>query len=75
MRRSDGYRPPMEPDDLLMAADVARLAGVTSDTVRTWADRGVLPVHRTANGTRLFLRADVDVWLAARKSVAESRRC
>lgn len=54
-------------DDLLTPAGVARLANVTPQAVRLWADQGRLPVLRTASGIRLFRRADVEHHLADRE--------
>jgi excisionase family DNA binding protein len=54
------------PGDLLTTGDVAKVAGVTPPTVVRWADEGKLPVSRTASGVRLFMRADVEAYLARR---------
>lgn len=59
------------PDDLLTAADVARMAGRTVATVSRWAIAGVLPTAAQANG-RVFRRADVDAFLEARRTGAAS---
>lgn len=53
--------------DFLTPAEVARLAGVTPQCVRVWADSGRLPVLRTSGGLRLFRRADVTHHLANRQ--------
>jgi len=48
-------------DELLTAADAARLLGITPATVRIHADRGRLPVaQRTPGHMRLFRREDVE---------------
>ena len=44
-------------------SEAARLLGVHPSTVRSWADSGKLPVHRTAGGHRRFLRSDIDALL------------
>lgn len=44
----------------LRPVDVARLLGVHPDTVRRWADAGVLPYWRSPTGQRRFRRADID---------------
>lgn len=54
-------------DEFLTAQDVAKIAGVTTASVRLWADLGKLPVRRTAGGMRLFVREDVLRWLAVRQ--------
>lgn len=59
--------------DLLMSADVARLAGVTPATVRWWETHGLLPAKKTTSGRRVFLRSDVDVFLAERQQAAAQR--
>jgi excisionase family DNA binding protein len=62
--------PTHHPDELLMAQDVARMADVSADTVRAWADKGVLPVAKTPSGVRFFRRRDVDAFLAKRRAEA-----
>ncbi len=44
----------------LTTAQVARIAGVASTTVKRWADEGVLPFERTAGGHRRFARTAVE---------------
>jgi excisionase family DNA binding protein len=59
--------------DLLTVHDVAKLAGVTTQTVRTWADAGTLePYARTGGGIRIFLRSAVDAFLEKRRDEAAS---
>lgn len=53
----------------LQTSDVARLAGVSAETVRLWANIGKLRPVVTAGGRRIFDRADVDRFLAARENV------
>lgn len=53
--------------EVLLTSDVAREAGVTPACVRVWADQGRLPATKTVSGRRLFSRADVDRFLAARR--------
>lgn len=47
-------------DQWLSLGDAARLLGVHPSTLRTWADHGEIPSHRTAGGHRRFRRADLD---------------
>jgi excisionase family DNA binding protein len=55
-------------DELLTAADAARLLGITPATVRVHADRGHLPVaQRTTGQMRLFRREDVEKFRQARE--------
>ena len=47
--------------DLMTAGEVSKLlADVTPATVRSWGDKGLLPVQRTHSGMRLFNRSDVE---------------
>lgn len=41
-------------------SEAAELLGVHPSTVRSWADQGKLPVHRTAGGHRRFLRSEIE---------------
>ncbi len=54
----------------LTLSDVAAVLGVHPSTVRSWSDRGLLPVHRTRGGHRRYLRAEVDLWIAAHRNQA-----
>lgn len=67
---------------LLQTVDAARLAGVTQSAISRAAREGRLRVDaRTAHGTRLFRRADVELYRRARltrlarqlRAVAEPR--
>jgi DNA-binding transcriptional MerR regulator len=44
----------------MIASEVAKIKGVTPAAVRAWEQRGILPAKRTATGTRLFARSDVE---------------
>lgn len=60
--------PDREPaaDELLTPQKAAALLGVTPDTIRKWANRGVLPSRRVRPGShRRFLRSDVEALAAA----------
>ena len=47
--------------EFLLVKEVARLLGVSPNTVRTWADSGKLPEHRhPVNNYRLFKLKDVE---------------
>ena len=52
-----GLRP---DDDILTRREVARLFGVTSAAVATWARRGRLPEIRNETGRPRYRRADVE---------------
>lgn len=57
--------------DFLTTGEVARLANVSDTAVRLWEAAGRLRCLRTERGQRVFLRGDVDRWLAQRKADAE----
>lgn len=46
--------------EVLSVSEVARKLGVSSQTVRDWADHGKLPAMRTCGGQRIFLERDVE---------------
>ena len=47
--------------EYLHTAEAAEYLGVHHNTIRNWAARGELPMHRNpVNGYRLFKRADLD---------------
>src|SRR5438477_246201 len=49
-----------DPSAFLLTSEAARLAGVSSETIRSWARGGRLPALMTPTGVRLFAREDVD---------------
>jgi excisionase family DNA binding protein len=50
--------------DYLHTAAAAEYLGVSQNTIRKWAARGDIPMHRNpANGYRLFKRSDLDKFL------------
>ena len=53
-------------DEWLTPRQAAALIGVTADTVRKWANDGILPSQRTRpGGHRRFLRSDVDALVSS----------
>ena len=47
--------------EYLHTAAAAEYLGVAHNTIRKWAARGEIPMHRNpANGYRLFKRSDLD---------------
>lgn len=48
----------------LSLSEVAEVLGIHPSTVRSWADQGKLPVHRTQGGHRRFRRSEVDLLVA-----------
>jgi len=68
------------PDDLdsygtvMSPEDVASVLGVSTPTVRTWINQGVLPGRRMAGGRRLFvLKQDLRHFLESQPLLAEER--
>ena len=57
-----------EQREFLEVGQVARLGEVSVATVRSWEAAGKLAARRTAGGQRLFERADVEIFLAARRA-------
>lgn len=50
--------------EYLQTAAAAEYLGVAQNTLRKWAARGDIPMHRNpANGYRLFKRTDLDRFL------------
>jgi excisionase family DNA binding protein len=52
----------------LSLRDAARLLGVHPGTVRSWSDKGLLPVYRTRGGHRRFKRHEVELWASTSRS-------
>ena len=53
--------------DWLSLSEVAELIGVHPSTIRSWANVGRLPAHRTDGGHRRFRRTDIDLWMHAQE--------
>jgi excisionase family DNA binding protein len=50
--------------EYLRTAAAAEYLGIAHNTIRKWAARGEIPMHRNpANGYRLFKRSDLDAFL------------
>ena len=50
--------------EYVKTAEAADLLGVAQNTLRKWAERGEIPMHRIpANGYRLFKRSDLEKFL------------
>ncbi len=54
-------------ENWLSLSQVAQVLGVHASTVRSWADQGRLPVHRTQGGHRRFRREEVDLCMQAQR--------
>jgi excisionase family DNA binding protein len=50
-------------EEWLSLGEAAQSLGVHPSTVRSWADQGMLPAHRTPGGHRRFRKQDVDMQL------------
>lgn len=62
----------MEKGDWLGLSEAAELLGVHPSTVRSWADEGKIPVHRTAGGHRRFRRSEIERWTSTHHTVPSS---
>jgi excisionase family DNA binding protein len=60
-------------ETLLTSADAARLLNLTPARVRQIAAAGGLPHLRTASGTRLYKRSDVEGYARARRGGGDER--
>lgn len=56
----------------LNLSDAAALLGVHPSTLRSWADRGDIPAHRTPGKHRRFRRADIEQWANSRREAHHS---
>ena len=60
--------------EYLQTAEAAEYLGVAQNTIRKWAARGDIPMHRNpANGYRLFKREDLKKFLAKVARPQQSR--
>jgi len=60
MTRSGEYAPPNADPNLLTRSEVARILGVSPNTVTRWAREGRLPSQVTLGGHHRFLRSVVE---------------
>lgn len=56
----------LEPRGLLTVGQVAGLAGVSTDTIRSWERKGLLKAQRTPGGQRRFDRAEIEEFVRQR---------
>lgn len=55
---------PTKLTEYVQTAEAAEILGVAQNTLRKWANRGEIPMHRNpVNGYRLFRRADLEAFL------------
>lgn len=60
-----------QPDDeLVTVSEAARISFLSVDTIRRYADKGLLPVSRTPTNHRRFKRSDVEALIASSPSGA-----
>lgn len=52
-----------QPSERIPIGDVARMLGISVDTVRRWEAEGRLSAVRTLGGQRRFLRSEVEALL------------
>jgi excisionase family DNA binding protein len=53
----------LEPNgDWLSLSETAEKLGIHPSTLRSWADKGRVPVHRTAGGHRRFRKQEIELW-------------
>ncbi len=60
------------PGEWLSLSEMARMLGVHPSTIRNWADKGGMPVHRTRGGHRRFKRSEVELWMESQQTSAPS---
>ncbi len=54
--------PNLTKPEWLTLTQTAKLLGVHPGTLRVWANKGEIPVHRTKGGHRRFNRAEIELW-------------
>ena len=60
----------MPQEELLTSAQIAVIFGVSSETVRQWAEAGKLNGFRTPGGHWRFRRSEIDAMLAPQDGAA-----
>ena len=65
-------KPVLQFDNMLMPGEVANMLGVHVNTVRRWANRGILEAYSVGpRGDRRFRQRDVESFLVKYPSVSE----
>ncbi len=59
---------------LLTAREVADIICVSTETVLRWTRRGELPAIRLTSGALRYREAELEAWLAARSTGADTPR-
>lgn len=57
-----------ETDDYVTVSEAARIAFLSTDTIRRYSDKGILATKRTPANHRRFLRSDVKALLKSNDS-------
>ena len=58
--------------DWMGLSEAADLLGVHPNTVRSWADQGRIPVHRTSGRHRRFRRDEIELWVESQRENGNS---
>ena len=58
--------------DWIGLSEAAELLGVHPNTVRSWADQGRIPVHRTSGRHRRFRREEIEIWVESQRENGNS---
>lgn len=62
-------------NEYVKIADAARIVGVSQNTLRQWAETGMVPVRRNpVNGYRLFRKKDLEAFLVRVESGGRVKR-
>lgn len=61
-----------ERDAYVTVSEAARLAFVSADTMRRYANDGLIPVYRTPKNHRRFLVSDVRALVESQRSAAKA---
>jgi excisionase family DNA binding protein len=54
-------------EEWLSLSGASDLLGVHQSTVRNWANKGIIPVHKTKGGHRRFRKSEIELWLQSQR--------
>ncbi len=60
------------PSEWLTLTQTAELLGIHPSTLRSWSDRGQIPVHRTEGKHRRYRRSEIELWERANRQAQAS---